>query len=440
MFFFLPIGTTRPCWRVPYVTYIMMIVTIVAFGLQVHLGDSMPQGFVPAHPNPLMWIASIFMHGGLLHLFGNMLFLWLFATLTEDIFGPWLLLGFYFAGNLGATMLHALMGLLAAPASLEVPVVGASGAIAGIMGLASVCFLNTKVRVWYLIGILFFWRVGATEIAAPAFLGLWAGWEVLQGLFATAMQAQAGAAAGGIAHWAHVGGFALGLGGALALGLHRRAVRIDLVDGRMPALDQLDVYQQRGDLERMAQRAPEDADVWHALARSREQSESPAMAAKAYQKALLLFLREGRPEKAVESWTGMMEHGQQIELPDNLRFQLACALGDCGRKREAFAIFRDLALAPGLAPHTEAAAARAGEIAYSLPDLRPEAAILYQRLMRDFPYGQWRDLALDRLRELGAEEQPAPAAPDAPPAADPIYAEDPYGMGTVGAASDRGSS
>lgn len=435
MFFFLPIGTSRPCWRVPYVTYTLIMVTIAAFGLQVYLGDSIPQGFVPAHPNPLMWLASTFMHGGLLHLFGNMLFLWLFATLTEDIFGPWVLLGFYFAANLGATILHTLAGLAVAPASLETPVVGASGAIAGIMGLAAVCFLKTKVRVWYLVGIMFFWRFGATEIVAPAFLGLWVAWEIVQGLVVSAIQAHSGAALGGVAHWAHVGGFAVGLAGSLAFGLHRRAVRTDLVEGRMPALDELSIYEQRGDLERMVQKGPQDGEVWYALARSREQSESPAMAAKAYQQALELFLREGRPERAVETWNAMAEYRQQSALPHYLRFQLASALSDCGAKREAFPIFRDLSLAPRIGPQTEMSTARAGEIAYSLPDLRSQATTFYQRLMRDFPYGQWRDLALDRLQQLGAEDPPPPIEAESQDV-DPTYAEDPYGMGTVGAAAD----
>lgn len=207
----------------------------------------------------------------------------------------------------------------------------------------------------------------------------------------------------------------------------------------MPALDQFGVYEQRGDLERMAQKTPEDAEVWQALARSREQSESPATAVKAYEKALALFLREGRPEKAVETWEAMMEYGQQVKLADDLRFQLACALDDCGRKREALSIFRELALAAGMGPHTETSLARAGGIAYSTPELKSEAATFYQRLMRDFPYSQWRDLALDRLKELGADEQPAAAEPGSQ-AADPAYAEDPYGMGAVGAAADREQS
>jgi len=163
---------------------------VYVFILQMALGESMLEGFVPSRPSLFAWVASMFMLTGVFHLLGNMLFLWLFATLTEDIFGAWLLLAFYFASDFGASLLHWLVGVMFSPGSLEVPVVGASGAIAGIMGLSAVCFLRTKVRVWYLFwfGIVFL-RTGVVELGAPVFLGLWVGWEVIQGLLKTSMEA-----------------------------------------------------------------------------------------------------------------------------------------------------------------------------------------------------------------------------------------------------------
>ncbi len=449
MFFFLPIGTTRPCWRAPWVTYLLILLNIVVFGIQIALGERMPEGFVPAHPNPLMWVLATFMHGGLLHLAGNMLFLWLFATIAEDVLGPGVLLGFYFAANFGASLLHGLMGAVAAPGELEVPVIGASGAIAGIMGLASVCFMKTKVRVWYLVGLLYIWRTGVAEIAAPVFLGLWAGWEVMQGLLLTAMQAQAGAGIGGVAHWAHVGGFAVGLAGALLLGLNRHVARTDAVEGRTVASSEFGVYEQRGDLEQMVQKTPDDAELWHALAQAREQSGSPEVARQAYAKSLELSLRQGNAGSAVAAWRALTEEGQSPDLPVELLFPLARALDECGQKEEAFHIYHDLALDGGAGPRTETSLVRAGEIALTLPAFKAEAATFFLRLMRDFAYGAWRDLALTRLSELGVDPNQASdeaAQPSGPAEAaatqqgsaddplDELDGYDPYGMGaaTVG--------
>jgi membrane associated rhomboid family serine protease len=433
MFFFLPVGTTRPCWRVPYVTYWLIAANIIVYAIQVRFADTIPDGFVPAEPNPFMWVAAMFMHGDVFHLAGNMLFLWLFATLTEDIFGPLVLVGFYFAANLGATLLHVAAGRMFTPADLSIPVVGASGAIAGIMGLSAVCFLKTKVRVWYLIGLLLFWRAGAAEIAAPVFLGLWVGWEVVQGTIVTALQAHDAVGGGGVAHWAHVGGFAVGIGGGLVLGLRDRAFRTDLVEGRNPAVDDHEVYEQTGDLEQLVTQRPEDADAWQALGRTRERTPTGAMASEAYGKALELFLKERRGTKAVEAWAALK--GQQMpEMPDALRFQLACALDECGHRQDAFLMFRDLSLVGETGPHSEAALVRAAEIARLLPEYREQAAMYYQRLLQEFPYSSWRGLVLERLKELGVKQElPGARAADEPQSA-PL---DPYGMGAVTSAGAR---
>jgi membrane associated rhomboid family serine protease len=448
MFLFVPIGTTRPCWRAPVVTWAIILLNFIVFCVQIALGADMPEGFVPAHPNPLMWLLSTFMHGGFLHLAGNMLFLWLFATIVEDILGPRLLLGFYFAANLGASLLHAAMGALGSPAALEIPVVGASGAIAGIMGLSSVCFLKAKVKIWYLVGIMYIWRAGVFEVGAPFFLGLWVGWEVVQGLVLTAVQAHTDVAVGGIAHWAHVGGFAAGIGGAIMLGLGERVARTDALEGRVASSHEYGMYEQRGDLEQMVQKRPDDAELWFALAQARADSMSEEAAKKAYGTALELCLRHGIPDKAVAAWRALSDGQRPPMLEPELRFAMAGAFDDCGHKEDAFGIYRELALDGGSGPRTETSLVRAGELALALPTRRAEAAPFFQRIVRDFPYGAWGDLAKDRLRELGVDSNQVPEETHEPTAATPTPAafddlpedlldHDPYGMGVASVSGDR---
>lgn len=408
MFFFLPLGTTRPRWRVPRWTYALIGANLAVFLLQVGSLEAMPEGFVPNRPSPVGWIASIFMHAGLLHLAGNMLFLWLFCTLTEDVFGPWLMLGFYFAGNAGATLLHVITGTLFAPQSLSIPVVGASGAIAGIMGLSAACFLQTKVRVWYLIGMYFYWRTNVIEIAAPVFLALWGGWEVVQGVVSTSMQATYGGA-GGVAHWAHVGGFAVGLAGALALNLRERVVYTDLVDGKRPMTNHFEAFRQAGELEQMVTRSPNNADAWYALGRAREVSGRPERSGEAYARALALFLKERRETDAVEAYAAMKEYRELPALPEAVLFLLGCALEEAGRKNDAFEVLRRVSVAGVQGPQRETALIRAAEIARALPGYRVEAEQCYQTLLREFPYSPWRGMAtegLAKLRAVPAEEPP----------------------------------
>ena len=411
MFFFIPLGTTRPRWRVPYFTYGLMAVTVAGFVAQMSAEEPLSAAFNSAHPSLSGLIASVFMHGGIIHLAGNMLFLWLFATLTEDVFGARLLLGFYFLSHVGAVGLDLLVTAISFPIMPDRPLVGASGAIAGIMGLSAACFLRTKVRVWYLIGMYVYWRIGTVELGAPVFVGLWAAWELLQGTITTGLGIPSATA-----HWAHIGGFAVGLGGALALNLRKRVVYTDLVGGRRPVTSDFEAFRQAGELEQMVKRSPKDADAWHALGRAREASGRVQKAGEAYARALELFLAERRGEEAVAAYRALKEYQGVPELPAALLFLLACSLEQGGRKKDAFLIFRQVMRVGPPGPQTETALLRAAEIARELPGYRLEAKRCYEALLKDFPYSSWRGLAMDglaKLRAMPKEEKPV-TLPEAP--------------------------
>jgi membrane associated rhomboid family serine protease len=139
---------------------------------------------------------SMFLHGGWLHLAGNMLFLWIFGDNMEDEMGHFGYLLFYLASGVGAALIHVISD----PSSI-VPTVGASGAIAGVMG--GYLLLFPKARVDILFIFIFFFRI----FPCPAWIMLLL-WLALQffGGFATA-----GSDGGGVAYWAHAGGFAVGI-------------------------------------------------------------------------------------------------------------------------------------------------------------------------------------------------------------------------------------
>jgi membrane associated rhomboid family serine protease len=139
---------------------------------------------------------SMFLHGGWLHIAGNMLFLWIFGNNVEDRLKRPLFIAFYFLGGLAATALQLAFG----PNS-TIPNVGASGAIAAILGAYIVLFPRARVYT-----IVFFFFITAIELPAVAVLGFW---FVLQ-LFSGVGGLGADVNGGGVAYWAHVGGFAFG--------------------------------------------------------------------------------------------------------------------------------------------------------------------------------------------------------------------------------------
>ena len=156
--------------------------------------------YSPDVANIFTMFVSMFLHGGWVHLGGNMLYLWIFGDNVEDRLGHGKYLVFYVVCGIVATMAHALMN----PAS-RLPSIGASGAIAGVLGGYIVMF--PRARVTTLIPIFVF--ITVREIPAVVVLGFW---FVFQLFIATASRGVAGAEeAGGVAYFAHIGGFVIGM-------------------------------------------------------------------------------------------------------------------------------------------------------------------------------------------------------------------------------------
>jgi membrane associated rhomboid family serine protease len=155
-----------------------------------------------AGPQPATWITlftSMFMHGGLLHLGGNMLFLWIFGNNVEDAMGPVKFIVFYILGGLAADAGQIIFSMTS-----TVPTIGASGAVAAVLG--GYLLLFPRARVVTLVFIIFFFTI--LELPAILFLGIWI---IQQALFAYFDLLQPAGGGGGVAYFAHIGGFIFGL-------------------------------------------------------------------------------------------------------------------------------------------------------------------------------------------------------------------------------------
>ncbi|MBZ4690395.1 MAG: Rhomboid family protein [Cereibacter sp.] len=202
-----PIRDHNPSGRTPYVTYALIAANVVVFlgyWLALPTEEALNWfffrfGLVPAAVTSGQgwagFLTSMFLHGGWMHLFGNMLFLYIFGDNLEDLMGHVGFLVFYLAAGLAA----AAGQVLADPWS-PLPMVGASGAIAGVMGGYLLLFPRAKVDV--LIIFVIFFRI--FPIPAWIMLGLWFGLQLISGFSAPSDM-------GGVAYWAHSGGFLAGL-------------------------------------------------------------------------------------------------------------------------------------------------------------------------------------------------------------------------------------
>lgn len=200
----------------PFVTIGLIVANALVFFHELTLSGRQLNAFIgtyaliPAYFTLPSVITAMFLHGGWMHIIGNMLYLWIFGDNVEDRLGHGLYLVFY----LGCGCVAAFLQVFFDPSS-AVPMLGASGAIAGVMGAYFV--LYPQSRVLTLIFILFF--VDLVEIPAVFFLGIWFLMQLLSGVGSLGAS---NAAAGGVAFWAHVGGFGAGVFVGLLLRLGRR--------------------------------------------------------------------------------------------------------------------------------------------------------------------------------------------------------------------------
>ena len=206
----IPLRDSVPARKPPVVMWGILATCLLVFLYE--LGLTEPEvawlfrtfGVVPARllgPEPPYFtlVTSLFLHGGWVHLLGNMLYLWIFGNNVEDAMGHGRFAVFYLLCGFAAAAVQ-----VAFQPDSPVPMVGASGAIAGVLGAYLVLFPHARILA--LVPLGFFTQL--TEVPAVLFLPLWFLLQLLYGLASLGVQTQLG---GGVAFWAHVGGFVAGV-------------------------------------------------------------------------------------------------------------------------------------------------------------------------------------------------------------------------------------
>ncbi len=211
-----PVSDVIPSRTVPVVTVGLIVLNSLVFLYQVTLPGPVLEAFVSHYaliPANFSWpsvFTSMFLHGGWMHVIGNMLYLWIFGDNVEDRLGHLPFLLFYLASGCAAAMLQLVINPFT-----TVPMIGASGAIAGVMGAYFVLYPESRV----LTAIFLFFFFDLVEIPAIFFLGIWFVMQVLNGVGSLGVAS----GGGGTAFWAHIGGFVVGgmVGLAFRLGGRR---------------------------------------------------------------------------------------------------------------------------------------------------------------------------------------------------------------------------
>jgi membrane associated rhomboid family serine protease len=213
----IPLRDLNPRNSFPVITVLLIAANVAVFVFMVALPPFAEQRFLFSHamipaklgmaladPRPVLLTAagsslvtSMFLHGGLLHLLGNMWFLWVFGDNVEDRLGHARYLLFYAVCGVGGALAHAALNL-----NSTIPVVGASGAISGVLGAYMVLFPGRRVVTLIPLVVFFF----TVQLPAVVILGYW---FVIQ--FVSGVSSLGGAGGPGVAWWAHIGGFVLGI-------------------------------------------------------------------------------------------------------------------------------------------------------------------------------------------------------------------------------------
>lgn len=216
----IPLRDINPTERFAIVTFILIVLNGMVFVYELTLGEAAGKLFIEsfaliprrlfspgtapgALPAAATLFTSLFLHGGFLHVAGNMLYLWIFGNNVEDAMGRIRFVLFYLLCGLAAAYAHAFMN-----SSSLTPMIGASGAIAGVLG--AYLLLYPRARVVTLVFFGFYIRT--IELPAMAVLGLWFVLQFLNALITSG-------SAGGVAWYAHIGGFGAGM---LLIGLFKR--------------------------------------------------------------------------------------------------------------------------------------------------------------------------------------------------------------------------
>jgi membrane associated rhomboid family serine protease len=406
----IPFRTDRPRLRPAYLTITLIVVnTIIHFYqmmgptviIPVNIGGRMfgieesplilEYGLWGSRPTVGDVFTHMFLHADIFHLAGNMLFLWLFGSLIEDAIRPWGLAALYVGGGIAAAAAHISM-TRAMGGNLNVPMIGASGAIAAVMGLSMLRFYKTRVEIFYWIYYIrgTFWAQSLWALL------VWVGKEVVDGILNPA---------GGVAHWAHVGGFAAGEVVAPFIGSVKAAKSEYFSDDPEDNVEYLRRAEQMAGAERALRADPNNAYLMRRLADAQRHAGEYERAVETYQRCISSFASRNLLDQAADVYRELVEYNENAVVPPDLRMQIARHL-EQDRPKEAAAAYRLLIEQFPQHSTAELALLRLAALFIQKLDQPREGARYLDQFLQRYPNGQWAEAARREREKLAQQFGP----------------------------------
>jgi membrane associated rhomboid family serine protease len=407
--FFFPVGTDAKRDRPSYGTVAILGLCAAFFAVRLLrpavYAVLVRAAFVPADPSLSGALLSLFLHGGWLHLCGNALYLWIFGSQLEGRKGFLPLAALFLLGGLSGCWIQAWL----TPAdswAYRVPVIGASGAVASLLGASLVRFRHHRVKIVFFI----FAVVGGLARAGVAHLNtmiaclLWFALQLAQGLAAW------GGGGSAIAHGAHLGGFATGVLLSFVLGFHREVGREIHRDRAQRYFEEGEWFAALGEITTHLRRVPEDRSARLLKARLLLLAGRSTAAIAEYQSLHDDALRRRRPVEAARIHREMRVHGIRARLPASALLRAAYEYQRNGRFEEAAGAYEEYVRRFPDGSAADLALARRAELLWEKLGRFEEAQVSYKRLLEAYERSEWRDLAAARLDSMRALTGKRPAA------------------------------
>jgi len=400
-FYYMPVGIDVQRRRTPIMTVFFAVLCTVFFFLNRYASGAGGADFsnYVYYPGYSTWgsaLAAIFMHFGYMHLIGNLVYLLLFGWYLEDRMGSvqfaalYLLAGYIGNVTQGWYNIHVL--------NLQfMGIIGASGAVSGVLGAFLVRFPISRIKIayWIFMPLQAYTRAGRVHVPVVAALAIWVLMQVTRGL------TQLEGASTSVAHLTHVSGFATGVGWAAATG--------QWASGRVEGhwikakryLDRGEFYAAQDELTRYVSRRPSDGEAYAALARVQIQTGDPPAARFSYRRGCELMLAAGERGASEDLYKEATRGFPDFSLSAAPHLDLAYGLERNLKFIEALKAYENFGTRY---PDHEDAAFTLLRVAnlewktFSRPD---QARVCYQRLIEDYPHDAWADFAREQVRILG---------------------------------------
>ncbi len=364
-------------------------------------------GFIPANSSFSGMFTSMFMHAGILHIIGNMWFLWLVGCSIEDRWGKGFFAIFYIISGIAALLMHKFMY----PSSV-VPVIGASGAVAGVMGAFMIRHYKTKIKLFYFVLVFIrpFW--GTFKVFASVFLFFWFALQLLWGLGTIGLTAQ-------VAFWAHIGGFAFGAvtGSLLKFGkLEERYIKpsIDKQDKQIlghpkmiRARELWDSHQPGNDgealtlLKEVAEEEPNNIDAHIGLSKIYKHNRSMDELLYEYNRIIEIHIKRTQIVQALLIYSELQELISGVILEPKNQYYIARFMKDNGDIERALHAYHDFISTYRSDPLSWRVLFDCGEIYLENLKQPQEALVYYKKAMADTPPFEWVQIIQDKIRKVG---------------------------------------